>query len=82
MHAESQQSFLPGMDFFWERSLALRETKQLFAVPKPRALRYEAVLPRDPFLDLLVGGALTEWLLLAEMTRRGLTSPIVIACAH
>jgi len=50
----------------------------LFAVQNPRALWHETVLARDPFLDLLVGGALTGWLLIAEMARRALTSSIVI----
>jgi hypothetical protein len=54
----------------------------LFAVEKPRALGHETVLARDPFLDLLVRGALTGWLLLAEMARRALTSSIVMTGAH
>jgi len=58
------------------------ETKLLFAVQKPRALGHETVLARDPFLDLLVGGALTGWLLLADTVRRALTSSIVIASGH
>lgn len=58
------------------------ETKLLFAVQKPRTLGHETVLTRDPFLDLLVGGALTGWLLIAEMAWWALTSSIVIAGAH
>ena len=58
------------------------ETKLLFAVQNPRALGHETVLARDPFLDLLVGGALTGWLLIAEIARRALTSSIVIPSAH
>ena len=49
------------------------ETKLFFAVQKPRALGHETVLARDPFLDLLVGGSLTGWLLLAERSWRALT---------
>jgi len=48
----------------------------------PRALGHETVLARDPFLDLLVGGALTGWLLIAEMARRALTASIAIPGAH
>jgi hypothetical protein len=58
------------------------ETKLLFAVQKPRTLGHETVLARDPFLALLVGGALTGWLVIAEMAWRAFTSWIVIAGAH
>jgi hypothetical protein len=58
------------------------ETKLLFTVQKPCALGHEAVLARDPFLDLLIGGALTGRLLLAGMVQQAFPCSIVISSAH
>ncbi|PYT31709.1 MAG: hypothetical protein DMG57_04500 [Acidobacteria bacterium] len=46
-----------------------RRAEQLFAVRNPRSLGHKAVLPRVPFLDLLIRGALTGRLLLSRSAR-------------
>jgi hypothetical protein len=58
------------------------EAELLFAVQNPGAFGHEAMLSRDPFLDFLIRGALTGWLILAGMMRRAFTSSIVVADAH
>ena len=51
--------------------------KLLFAARDPGALGYEAVLPRNPFLDLLARGAWTKRFLLAGLTRAPMSSFLV-----
>ena len=59
------------------------QAELLFTVQKPGALRHEAVLARDPFLDFLIGNPWwLEGLLLAGIARWVLTSSIVIVRAH
>ena len=58
------------------------EAKLFFAAYNPGALRHKAVLPRNPFLDFLIGSALPGWLLLAKVARRFTASSMVITGAH
>ena len=58
------------------------EAKLLIAVHNPGALGHKAVLPRNPFLDFLIGSALPGWLLLAKVARRFTASSMVITGAH
>src|SRR2546425_10937328 len=87
-HAEPPECLLNRCDLLrrtrilFGRGSRCHETKELFAVQKPRALGHETVLARDPFLDFLIGGALAGWLMLGGRARRPITSSIVITGAH
>jgi hypothetical protein len=59
------------------------EAEQLFAVCDPRAFGHEAVLAQNPLLDFLIGGALTDGLVLTGViARRAPISSIIIAVIH
>jgi len=87
--SEASKCLLDRRDLFWRawilhrRASGFDEAKQLFAVQKPRALGHKAVLARNPFLDFLIRGPLTDWLLLVGVVvRRAPVSSIVLANAH
>jgi len=58
------------------------EAKEFFAMRNPGTLGHKAMLAGDPFLDLLVRGALTRGLLLGRSTLPAPVPSILIATLH
>ena len=64
--SEASECLLNCSNLFWRARILVggragrSEAEQLFAVRKPSTFRHKAVLARNPFLDLLIRGALTS----------------------